>query len=211
MKKKSARNIVITGASGDLAQSLIKKLDQDHLFLLSRTLGLPEFPEEIDILIHTAGFAIFERLEDLKVEDIEDMFAVNVLSAIKLTQQLKPKKLVNIASIAGKIPTEKSNVYAASKAALIHFGEAMRFEGVEVLNVNTGPVRTKFHSENSNYLQKMGKYVLEVDYLAQKIVDNLEGKRRELTLPWQMMFLDKLRVVFPRTIDYLGQRFFNYK
>jgi short-subunit dehydrogenase len=211
MKKKSNRNIVITGATGDIAQKIIKRLPDDNLFPMSRSLPEPKLPEKIDILINNAGFGTFEQLADFSDAQIDEMFKVNTLDAIKLTRNLKPAKVVNIASISGKLPTEKSSVYAASKAALIVFGEALRFEGVEVLNVNTGPVRTKFHVDRMPYLDKVGRNVLSADVVAEKIVQNLNSRRRELNMPWKLATAAKLRVIFPNMVDKISQTFFNYK
>lgn len=211
MKRQSARNIVITGATGDIAQAVIKRLPDDYLFLLSRSLPEPEMPEKVDILINNAGFGQFEFLQDLSEAQIDEMFKVNVLDAIKLTRKLRPTKVVNIASIAGHLPTEKSSIYAASKAALIVFGEALRFEGVQVLNVNTGPVITKFHATRPDYLEKVGRNAITADFVAEKIVKNLDSRKRELNLPWILAVVVKLRGLCPGLIDRISQRFFNYK
>ena len=211
MKKRSARTIVITGAGGDIAQALISRLSEERLILLSRSLPQPVFPEKIDILINNAGFGVFEPLSELTDSQIEESFRVNVLDLIKLTRDLKPVKVVNIASIAGKLPTAKSTVYAATKAAVIAFSDALRLEGVPVLTVNTGPVRTKFHVRNEGYLAKVGRTALSADFVAQKIVKNLESGRRELNLPWTLAFVAKLRALCPRLVDFLSNKFFNYK
>ncbi|HAP14660.1 MAG TPA: oxidoreductase, partial [Lactococcus sp.] len=156
MKKKlTRRNIVITGASGDIAQELIQRLQNDNLILMSRSLPYPEIPERVDILINNAGFGEFEELENLSDDQIEEMFKVNTLDLMKLTRDLQPQtQVINIASMAGKLPTAKSTVYAASKAAVLAFSDALRLEKPELIvtTVNTGPVRTKFHKDNRAYL-----------------------------------------------------------
>ncbi|MDR0300357.1 MAG: SDR family NAD(P)-dependent oxidoreductase [Streptococcaceae bacterium] len=211
MKKSSNRNIVITGASGDIAQEIIKRLPHDHVYLFSRSLPVPELPSHVDILINNAGFGIFAELSDLKNDEIDEMFKVNTIDLIKLTRDLKPKKVVNIASIAGKLPTAKSTVYAASKAAVIVFSDALRQEGAEVLTVNTGPVKTKFHSENATYLKKVGQHAVTADFVAKKIVKNLSSRKRELNLPVSISVAAKLRALFPNLFDYFSLHFFNYK
>ena len=99
---------------------------------------------------------------------------------IQLTRQLKPiLQLINIASIAGKLPTRKSSIYAASKAALITFSDALRMENPQLIvtTVNTGPVRTKFHKNNGDYLNKVDKSAISAAKVADKIV-NIFGKRK---------------------------------
>ncbi|WP_081165195.1 SDR family NAD(P)-dependent oxidoreductase [Lactococcus garvieae] len=215
MKKKLIkRNIVITGASGDIAQALIQRLQNDNLFLLSRSLPQPELPERIDILINNAGFGQFERLENLTDEQIEEMFKVNTLDLIKLTRDLQPQlQLINIASIAGKLPTAKSTVYAASKAAVLAFSDALRLENPKIIvtTVNTGPVQTKFHKNNKAYLEKVGKNAISAEYVAKKIEKILGKNKREMNLPLQLAAVAKLRAVFPAFVDYISNKFFNYK
>ncbi|MBL3716371.1 SDR family NAD(P)-dependent oxidoreductase [Lactococcus garvieae] len=215
MKKKlTRRNIVITGASGDIAQELIRRLQDDNLILVSRSLPYPEIPERVDILINNAGFGEFEELENLSDEQIEEMFKVNTLDLMKLTRDLQPQtQVINIASMAGKLPTAKSTVYAASKAAVLAFSDALRLEKPELIvtTVNTGPVRTKFHKDNRAYLEKVGKNAISAAYVASKIEKALGKRKREINLPVQLAVVAKLRALFPRSVDFVGRKFFNYK
>ena len=80
MKKKlSKENIVITGASGDIAQALVQRLEDHNLILISRSLPQPDMPEKVDILINNAGFGEFTELSNLSDEQIDEMFKVNTL------------------------------------------------------------------------------------------------------------------------------------
>ncbi|GBG96972.1 SDR family NAD(P)-dependent oxidoreductase [Lactococcus termiticola] len=232
--KKNFKDILITGATGDIAQALVKLLAEDkdvRLHLLSRDLqkleqlygGLPNacfYQEgvsplpEVDILVNNAGTAVFEAFEELTMDDIEAMFEVNSLLAIRHIKESRPRiQIVNIASIAGKLPTAKSTAYSASKAALIAFSDALRMERPDLIitTVNTGPVRTKFHADNPAYLERVGSYVLTADEIAVKIYKQLGRQKAELNLPWQLALLVKLRGLFPRIFDGVSLRFFNYK
>lgn len=211
MKKQSKRNIVITGATGDIAQAIIKRLPNDRLFLLSRSLAKPNLPDHIDILINNAGFGVFAKLTDLTEQQIEEMFQVNTLDVIRLTKQLNPDKVINIASIAAKLPTAKSSVYAASKAAVVAFSDALRMEGKKVLTVNTGPVVTKFHQQNQAYLDKVGRYAISADFVAEKIINNFESSKRELNLPRSMAVMAKIRALAPSIFDRVSNKFFKFK
>lgn len=215
MKKKlSKKNIVITGASGDIAQALIQRLEGHNLILISRSLPQPVIPDKVDILINNAGFGEFSALTNLSDEQIDEMFKVNTLDLIKRTRDLQPQlQVINIASIAGKLPTAKSTVYAASKAAVLAFSDALRLEipGLIVTTVNTGPVLTKFHKGNADYLEKVGKNVVSADYVAGKIEQVLGKNKREMNLPLQLAFVAKVRALFPALVDNIGNKFFNYK
>lgn len=86
---------------------------------------------------------------------IRNMFEVNVLGMMVLTQQVaiqmaeqKHGHIINVASIAGKIATPKTAVYSATKFAVLGFSNALRLElkplGINVTTVNRG--RSKRHS-----------------------------------------------------------------
>ncbi|MFC4651451.1 SDR family NAD(P)-dependent oxidoreductase [Lactococcus nasutitermitis] len=225
------RTIVITGATGDIAQEIVKKLSDDRLILLSRNLTelskiygnlsnvkLLEngsvIDENVDILINNAGFGLLTELSKMSEAQIDAQFQVNLMVPIELTRQLKPRvQLVNIVSIAAKLPSAKATIYAASKAGLLAFSDALRMELPELIvtTVNTGPVRTKFHVAQPDYLEKVGKTVLTAEKVADRIVKNLGEKKREINLPWQLALVAKIRAVFPAAVDFLSVKFFNFK
>lgn len=235
MKKKLTKKIVITGATGDIAQEIVKRLSAEHLILVSRSrerllelygdlAGVTLLTNDellsgkqvmtCDILINNAGFGLFKSLEELTDAEITEQFVINTLMPIQLTRQLQPEQqVVNIASIAGKLPTAKATIYAATKAAILAFSDALRMEkpNLIVTTVNTGPVRTKFHKVNPDYLKKVGKNAISASKVADKIVNNLGKRKREINLPWTLALVAKLRGIFPSAIDFLSSRFFNFK
>lgn len=235
MKKKLTKKIVITGATGDIAQEIVKRLSAEHLILVSRSrerllelygdlAGVTLLTNDellsgkqvmtCDILINNAGFGLFKSLEELTDAEITEQFVINTLMPIQLTRQLQPEQqVVNIASIAGKLPTAKATIYAATKAAILAFSDALRMErpNLIVTTVNTGPVRTKFHKANPDYLKKVGKNAISASKVADKIVNNLGKRKREINLPWTLALVAKLRGIFPSAIDFLSSRFFNFK
>lgn len=215
-EKKLTRTIAITGATGDIAAALIQALPNDHLILLSRNIeSLKEKyghltnvellenravhnaqPISVDILINNAGFGLFKELSALTDQEIEDQFEINSIFPIQCIRFFNPKvQLINIASIAGKIPSAKSTIYAASKAALIAFSDAYRMERPDLIvtTVNSGPVKTKFHADNQAYLKKVGSNAITSDKVAAKIISALGKNKREINLPWQMTVIAKLR------------------
>lgn len=115
----------------------------------------------IDWLINNAGFARPGRMQDLSIEDWRAVFEVNVFSCVDLTYAVMPDllakkggKVVNIASVAGKVAFPGSVCYASSKFALTGFSEGMAAElgpaGIDVITVCPGLVRTEFFRKNNN-------------------------------------------------------------
>ena len=69
---------------------------------------------KVDILVNNAGFGIFQEFTEMKPETIRNMFEVNVLGMMVLTQQIalemvdqRSGHIINVASMAGKIATPK--------------------------------------------------------------------------------------------------------
>jgi len=110
---------------------------------------------DVDLLINNAGlgdsgpFAASDPIRN------EQMALVNIVALTALTRQLLPQMIakrrggiLNVSSSAGFLPIPSDAVYAATKAYVTSFSEALRAElrgtGVSVCAVCPGPVRTEF-------------------------------------------------------------------
>jgi short-subunit dehydrogenase len=109
----------------------------------------------VDFLINNAGLGDRGKFVTSDSQRVEQMLAVNVVALTTLTRALLPamieKKrgaILNVSSSAGFLPIEKLAVYAASKAYVTSFSEAVRAElgttGVMVTALCPGPVSTEF-------------------------------------------------------------------
>lgn len=89
----------------------------------------------LDILINNAGIVSAGPLEDIPDEDIYDQVAINFTSILLLTKYCIPllksaeeAAILNISSGLGLIGMPFYSVYAATKAAVRQFSDAMRRE-----------------------------------------------------------------------------------
>ncbi|MDZ7659024.1 SDR family NAD(P)-dependent oxidoreductase [Fodinibius sp.] len=89
----------------------------------------------LDMLINNAGVVSAGLLEEISDEDIIDQVNINVTGLILLTKHMlsllketSEGALINISSGLGYIGMPFYSVYAATKAAVKHFSEAMRRE-----------------------------------------------------------------------------------
>ena len=97
----------------------------------------------VDYLVNAAGFGIFEDFMHMDINTCEDMFQTNVIGLMYLTRLLagmmidqRNGQVINFGSLAGKVPTVKSAVYSATKAAVIQFSNVLRLELVIGLALN---------------------------------------------------------------------------
>ena len=109
----------------------------------------------IDILINNAGFGDYGEFGCSDLSKQLQMLDLNVRSLVELAHRfLAPMQargagsIVNVASIAAFQPLPYMSVYAASKAFVLNFSEALwaenRDKGVSVLALCPGPTETEF-------------------------------------------------------------------
>ncbi|MEX1438173.1 SDR family NAD(P)-dependent oxidoreductase [Enterococcus sp. C53] len=179
----------------------------------------------VDVLVNNAGFGIFEDFLTFDLGKAYDMFEVNVLGMMVLTQKFaidmserRQGHIINIASMAGKMATAKSTIYSATKFAVLGFSNALRLElrplGVAVTTVNPGPVATEFFDKadpTGSYLEKVSQLVLEPEKLAKTIVRTMEHPKREVNRPVLLEIAAKFYTLFPTIGDYLASGIFNKK
>lgn len=115
-----------------------------------------------DVLVNNAGLGDYGEFVTSDWRRVDAMLRVNIEALTHLTHALLPGMLgtmgdrqeraavVNVSSLASLLPMPDFAVYAASKAYVTSFSEALRLElrgtGVSVLAVCPGPVRTEFGS-----------------------------------------------------------------
>jgi short-subunit dehydrogenase len=149
----------------------------------------------VDVLVNNAGVLQAGQLEDEDVDHLYEVVQVNLAAAIHLTRLLLPGMLergggtiVNNASISGYAFFPGSSVYAASKAGLVAFSEALRREmrgtGVNVLHLVTPAIDTRMMDQvvegyrGNQDLSSMSRTSPE-DW-AKKVVDAIESDKAVL-------------------------------
>ncbi len=108
-----------------------------------------------DVLINNAGFGDLGTFESSDPARLDSMISLNIAALTRLTRWAVPGMLAkkqgwicNVGSTAGLIPLPSFAVYAATKAYVNSFSEALRIElhgsGVYVNALCPGPVETEF-------------------------------------------------------------------
>lgn len=113
----------------------------------------------LDVLINNAGNVRAGRLESTAEDEIRAMIEVDLLAPILLTREALPLlrasgegTVVNVASGIALIGAPFYTAYAAAKAGLARFGEALRREllgeGVHVMTIYPGATDTPMMTTN---------------------------------------------------------------
>jgi NAD(P)-dependent dehydrogenase (short-subunit alcohol dehydrogenase family) len=118
-------------ARGDKAKAL--RLDVTDLDAVHRAI---EAAKPFDVLVNNAGTNRPAHLVDVKVEDFDAIFALNVRAAFFMAQAVarrlieakRPGSIINISSQMGHVGAARRTVYCASKHAMEGFTKAMAIE-----------------------------------------------------------------------------------
>lgn len=114
---------------------------------------LEECKPQIKVFVHSAGFGIMGKIEQIPVEEQMEMVEVNCKSVVSLTCSVLPymersARMIYIASSAAFIPQPGFAVYAASKSFVLSFVRSLRREtvskNIKVTAVCPGAVKTEF-------------------------------------------------------------------
>ena len=122
-------------------QAFLESLDREKL--------------EVDLLINNAGLGDSGPFAESNPDRNKEMTLVNVTTLTLITRHFLPRMIanhrggiLNVSSSAGFLPIPLSAVYAATKAYVTSFSEALRAElygtGVSVSALCPGPVVTEF-------------------------------------------------------------------
>ena len=125
----------------------------------------------VNLLVNNAGLGDLGPFDTAEWERLEPMLSVNVAALTHLTHLLlpmlrasSPAAVLNVSSVAGFFPLPEMAVYAATKAYVTSFSEALRMElaphGVTVTALCPGPVPTEFFdvaSRNGETIRAMDR------------------------------------------------------
>jgi short-subunit dehydrogenase len=110
---------------------------------------------EIDVLVNDAGQGVYGEFIDTDLQRELDIIQLNIGSVVALTKLFVKDmvargdgKILNVASIAGKVPGPYQAVYHGTKAFVHSFNEAIRSElkdsGVTITSLLPGATDTDF-------------------------------------------------------------------
>jgi NAD(P)-dependent dehydrogenase (short-subunit alcohol dehydrogenase family) len=159
---------------------------------------------EIDAVLYAAATWNNDTTSQAKVSAIAPMFEVNIYGALRVIEAVLPRmkerragRLVVISSVAGFRGLPRALAYGASKAALTHIAEALRFEcapfGVTVQVVHPGFVKTPLTDKNDFKMP----FLMSPDAAAARMVAGMSHDGFEITFPRRFTYMLKLLRILP--------------
>jgi NAD(P)-dependent dehydrogenase (short-subunit alcohol dehydrogenase family) len=159
---------------------------------------------EIDAVLYAAATWNNDTTSQAKISAIAPMFEVNVYGALRVIEAVLPRmkerragRLVVISSVAGFRGLPRALAYGASKAALTHIAEALRFEcdpfGVMVQVVHPGFVKTPLTDKNDFKMP----FLMAPEDAAARMVAGMSQDGFEITFPRRFTYMLKLLRMLP--------------
>jgi short-subunit dehydrogenase len=198
---QTTSNVHIETAILDLAQP-----DAGHkLFLLGR-----QQRENVDLLINNAGFGMYGPFVDMPIPRIHEMLRLHVDTVVDSTRLFLPSMIerktgaiINVASIAGFLPLPYIAEYAATKAFIISFSEALAEEvrpfGVYIQACCPGYTDTDFHV-TAGVKPPIHLKAETAEKVVESSLRGLEKGRSHITVGWQGRITEFVSRFFPRSI-----------
>lgn len=179
----------------DKARAFVADVSQREM-----ALHLPQRVHEhfgrLDFVINSAGCNHRGPLLERSAAEIAAILDTNLLGAVLLTHAALPLLgpagvVVNIASLAGKVPVPHEAAYSASKSGLRAFGRALDTElqlagsQVRVLSVCPGPVDTGFLGEDLTKVPNLvfSQPMSSAEDVATAALAAIESGRQETDVP----------------------------
>lgn len=151
---------------------------------------LTEEKPDVKILVNASGFGKYGTYKDLTTEEITQMVDLNCKAVVLLTYSVLPymtegARIINMGSASAFQPLPEFNMYASTKAFVVHFSRALNVElksrGVTVTCVCPGFVRTEFFdvardTANPDTCRNFKPMYEPEDVAAKALADSRKGK-----------------------------------
>lgn len=196
--------------------------DPDQLARVEQRVADPDRP--ITTLVNNAGFGSYGVFHELDVAGEAGMIELNVVALVRLTHaalgpmvQRGSGAVLNVSSMASFQPSPRIATYAATKAFVTSFTQAVHEEvrgtGVRVSAVCPGFTRTEFQVRSGATGEGMPDFVWQsADEVARGALDALD-RNRAVWIPGALntamgWIADALPgVVTRKTVDAMARRF----
>ena len=146
--------------------------------------GVKELLDEtgrLDVLVNNAGYVLTGGAEETSILEAKAQFETDFFGPVRMTKAALPTmrkqgagQIINISSLAAVLPVPFEGYYAAAKAALLAWSEALRHE-VKSLGIKVSVIEPGFFKTNLGNTRKITKYTIrDYDELRQRATAELD-------------------------------------
>lgn len=140
----------------------------------------------LDVLINNAGYAFNGAVEETSGDEAKALFETNFFGAVRMTEAVLPAmrqrrsgQIVNVGSLAGTFPVPFDGFYAAAKAALLAYSEALRYE-VGAFGIKVSVVEPGFFLTNISKARKLAaNRIADYDPLRERVLLQVQKEVNE--------------------------------
>jgi hypothetical protein len=139
---------------------------------------------EIQYLINNAGFGLIGEFSELDLNKQLNMIDLNIRALVQITHfsikyMAKGGEIIQVASTAGFLPMKNFAIYAATKAFVVNFTNALALElkpkNIHAIAICPGPVKTEFFDVATS--GKVPPFVYEsIDVVKKALKDSKKKK-----------------------------------
>lgn len=213
--KFSKKNIIITGSSSGIGQSLRKYYESQGNKVIGISLTEDDYNcdvsnkdelkvafediakkyGKIDILINCAGFGLSGAIELIDEKRIQKEYDVNVLGTVYAIQLALPlfsedARIINISSACALFPLPFRSFYCSSKAAVSMLSDCLRMElsktKIQVTAICPCDIKTNFTKNRQKSYETNERYKDAIRLSAERI-DKREDKRMSIEKATKIM------------------------
>jgi uncharacterized protein len=214
---RAGRHCILLARREDRLRALAKEIDgefevcdvRDRLAVESVAARVLERHPQIHVLVNDAGIPGRITFLEGDPEAIENVMRTNYLGGVWCLRAFlpglaaaAPSDVVNIVSVAGDVAFPPSGPYSASKHAQLAFSRAtaaqLRRRGIRVHTVKPGFVETEGFPQR--WLPApVRRIVVRPEAVAAHVIDSLERRRGETSVPRLYGVAGRLQAIAPNT------------
>jgi len=189
-------------------------VDAERRAMIDRTLA---HYGAIDILINNAGAGYYQPSWEMPMEEVRVLMDLNFFAPLALTQLAVPHMrerrsgmIVNVGSIAGKVPLPWMSMYSVSKYALGALTDCQRMElkrdGIHTMIVCPGYVQTNFQKnvrfgQTPDRVRDAKRFAITAEACARAIRHGVEREARCIVTPRAGWFFVLAMRLFPSLVE----------
>ncbi len=224
--RRGAR-LILTARSVDALEKLARAVAPAEARVIPSDLRQPQSVENlvaravecygrVDVLVNNAGVGLYVPSWQADLAQVREMMEVNFFAPLSLIRGLVPQMrrqgsgmIVNVSSVAGKVPLPWLSIYSASKAALNYVSDCLRMElrgtGIRVVAVCPGYVSTGFGQhvlagKMPKAVSDQRRLTITPEKCAEAIVNGVEKEKRTVVAPWAAWFFVGIARLLPRPV-----------